>query len=221
MSARAALRGWRAPALIAATLLAAAAFFWIRSDVRVQSAPPDAGSRAEAARLMNDLMSGKVPVGGPFTLTDQHGDRRSLADFRGKLVLLYFGYTYCPDVCPTDLYAMAQLIKTLGANGDKLQPVFVTLDPERDTREILRSYTASFHPRFVALRGSEAEIREVATAYKIFFEKVRPAGSGTYLIDHMAFIFLLDREGKYVGSFPPGTTAARMEVMVRDLLATM
>ena len=71
------------------------------------------------------------------------------------------------------------------------------------------------------MRGSEAEIRDVATAYKIFFEKVRPAGSGTYLIDHMAFIFLLDREGKYVGSFPPGTTAARMEVMVRELLATM
>ncbi len=169
---------------------------------------------------MNDLMSGKTQVGGPFTLTDQHGNKRSLADFRGKLVLLYFGYTFCPDVCPTDLAAMAQAIRTLDAEGNALQPIFVTLDPERDTREILRNYVAAFHPRFVALSGSEEEVRRVATAYKIYFEKVRPPGSSVYLIDHMAFVFLLDRDGRYVAFFPPGTSAERMAVMVREVLAS-
>jgi len=175
--------------------------------------------RENAARLMNDLMTGKGPIGGPFMLTDQYGQRRSLDDFRGKLVLLYFGYTFCPDVCPTDLLAMGQLVKTLGVDGDKMQLIFVTLDPERDTQELLRDYVAAFHPRFVALRGSEDEVRRVATSYKIYFEKVRPPGSSIYLIDHMAFIFLLDRSGKYVAFFPPGTSAERMAVMVREFLA--
>jgi cytochrome oxidase Cu insertion factor (SCO1/SenC/PrrC family) len=220
VSTLAAIRGWRTATLIAASLIAAAAALgYLLNGTPAPSGPPETGSRAEAARLMNDLMSGKVPVGGPFTLTDQDGNSRSLADFRGKLVLLYFGYTYCPDVCPTDMLAMGQLIKSLGREGNELQPVFVTLDPERDTREILRSYAPSFHPRFVALSGTEAEIRTVATAYKIFFEKVRPPGSSTYFIDHMAIIFLLDRDGRYIGSFPPGTTAERMTAMVRERLA--
>jgi protein SCO1 len=95
----------------------------------------------------------------------------------------------------------------------------VTLDPERDTQELLRSYVAAFHPRFVALRGTEDEVRRVATAYKVYFEKVTPPGSSAYLIDHMAFVFLLDREGKYLAFFPPGTSAERMAVMIREVLA--
>ena len=211
----AALSGWRSLALLTAVLIGGgAAFVYSRDE------PAEDARRADAARLMNDLMSGKAQVGGPFTLEDQHGKRRSLADFRGKLVLLYFGYTFCPDVCPTDLAAMAQAIRTLDAEGNALQPIFVTLDPERDTREILRNYVAAFHPRFVALRDSEEEVRRVATAYKIYFEKVRPPGSSVYLIDHMAFVFLLDRDGRYVAFFPPGTSAERMAVMVREVLAS-
>jgi protein SCO1/2 len=114
---------------------------------------------------------------------------------------------------------MGQLVKTLGVDGDKMQLIFVTLDPERDTQELLRDYVAAFHPRFVALRGTEDEVHRVATSYKIYSEKVRPPGSSTYLIDHMAFIFLLDRSGKYVAFFPPGTSAERMAVMVREFLA--
>ena len=168
---------------------------------------------------MNDLMSGKAPVGGPFTLTDQNGNARSIADFRGKLVLLYFGYTFCPDVCPTDLLAIGRLIQALGKDGEAVQPVYVTLDPERDTQAILRNYATAFHPRFVALRGNEQETRRIATAYKVYYEKVTPPGSGTYVIDHTAFIFLLDREGRYVAFFPPGTTVERMAVMMREALA--
>jgi cytochrome oxidase Cu insertion factor (SCO1/SenC/PrrC family) len=212
--APAALRGRWKLVLMAAVLIAGAAAFLL-----FREKPPEETRRADAARLMNELMSGKAQVGGPFTLTDQYGNSRSLGDFRGKFVLLYFGYAFCPDVCPTDLAAMAQAIRTLGKEGDKLLPVFVTLDPERDTQELLRNYVAAFHPRFVALRGTEDEVRRVATAYKVYFEKVKPPGSSAYLIDHMAFVFLLDRDGKYLAFFPPGTNAERMAVMVREVLA--
>ena len=170
----------------------------------LNSAAQSEERRADAARLMNELMSGKAPVGAPFTLTSAHGKRVSLSDFRGKLVLLYFGYTSCPDVCPTDLLAMAQTLKSLGKQGDQVQPVFVTLDPARDTPEVLRGYAAAFHPRLIALTGSEDDIRRVATAYKIFYEKVRIERGDLYLIDHAAFTFLLDRRGKYVLVFPAG-----------------
>jgi cytochrome oxidase Cu insertion factor (SCO1/SenC/PrrC family) len=214
--APAALRGRRTRLFVTAAAIAAVVLFPALFCARAGTA--EESTRVDAARLMNELMSGKAPVGGPFTLTDQYGKLRSLADFRGKIVLLYFGYTFCPDVCPTDLLQIANLIKSLGKDGDNLQPVFVTLDPERDTQEFLRNYIASFHPRFVALRGSEAEVRRVATAYKVYFEKVNPPNSSTYFIDHTAFIFLLDREGRYVAFFPPGTTTERMAVMVRELL---
>lgn len=172
---------------------------------------------------MNELMSGKAPVGGPFTLTSASGKRVHLADFRGKLVLLYFGYTSCPDVCPTDLLAVAQTLKSLGKAGEQVQPLLITLDPARDTPEVLRGYAAAFHPRLVALTGSEDDIRRVATAYKVFHEKVFPErGNGkradTYMIDHSAFTFLLDRNGNYVMFFPPGTPAPRMTAMVRERL---
>lgn len=180
--------------------------------------PRDA-PRAQGARLMNELMSGKAAVGTPFTLTNPQGKRVSLADFRGKIVLLYFGYTSCPDVCPTDLLALAQTVKSLGKQGDQVQPVFITLDPARDTRDLLRGYAAAFHPRLIALTGSEDDIRRVATAYKVFYEKVRIERADRYLMDHSAFTFLLDRTGKYILFFPPGTTPERMTVMVREQLA--
>jgi protein SCO1/2 len=214
--APAALRGRRARVFVMAAAIATAVLF--PAAFRTHAGAADENTRADAARLMNELMSGKAQVGGPFTLTDQNGKLTSLADFRGKIVLLYFGYTFCPDVCPTDLLQIGNLIRSLGSDGDDLQPVFVTLDPERDTQEYLRGYVASFHPRFVALRGSEAEVRRVATAYKVYFEKVRQPNSITYFIDHTAFIFLLDREGRYVAFFPPGTSTERMAVMVRELL---
>jgi cytochrome oxidase Cu insertion factor (SCO1/SenC/PrrC family) len=180
---------------------------------------PTPASREDGARLMNELMSGKAAVGTPFTLTNPQGKRVSLADFRGKLVLLYFGYTSCPDVCPTDLLAIAQTVKSLGQQGDQVQPLFITLDPARDTREVLRGYATAFHPRLIALTGSEEEIRRVATAYKVFYEKVRIERADLYLIDHSAFTFLLDRNGKYVMFFPPGTPPERMAAMVREQLA--
>jgi protein SCO1/2 len=208
------LRG-RAPAVAAAALVAVAAsagWLAIRD-------PPPAERRADAARLMNELMSGTAAVGGEFTLSDPAGRRVALADFRGQLVLLYFGYAGCPDVCPSDLAIVGQSLRTLGAAGDEVQPVFITLDPERDTPAVLREYAAAFHPRMVALTGTEREIRRVATDYKVSFEKVPLPGTRTYLIDHTAYTFLLDRDGRFVSLFPPGTPPERMLVMLREQLA--
>jgi cytochrome oxidase Cu insertion factor (SCO1/SenC/PrrC family) len=204
-------RTWFAAALLAAALTGGAGAGAADS--------PAEEPRARAARLMNELMSGKAQVGVPFTLTNQHGKRVSLADFRGKLVLLYFGFTFCPDVCPTDLLAIGQAVKSLGKAGDDVQPVFITLDPARDTRELLRDYAAAFHPRFIALTGSESEIHRIATGYKVYYEKVTPPDSKTYSIAHAAFTFLLDRNGKYVLFFPPSTPPERMSEMVREQLS--
>jgi protein SCO1/2 len=168
--------------------------------------------RADAARLMNELMSGRAAVGGPFALTDASGRERKLGEFRGRLVLLYFGYAYCPDVCPTDLAAIGGALRALGPQAAQVQPIFVTLDPQRDTPDVLRQYVAAFHPSFIGLRGSEAQTREVALRYKVFYEKV-----GEF-IDHAAFTFLIDRDGKYVAFFPPGTRAERMAAMVKESL---
>lgn len=180
--------------------------------------PAAAERRADAPRLMYELMSGKYPIGGAFTLTGSTGRRIALEDFRGKLVLLYFGYTSCPDVCPTDLVAIGQALRELGAAAEEVQPVFVTLDPQRDTPALLHEYAAAFHPRFVALTGSEDEIRRVATDFKVFYEKVELPGTKTYAIDHTAYTFLLDREGRFVILFPPGTPAERIIFMLREQL---
>jgi protein SCO1/2 len=165
---------------------------------------------------MNELMSGKAQVGGTFALDDQWGQRRTLSEFRGKLVLLYFGFTYCPDVCPTDLAAIGAALRSLDSEAGEVQPLFITLDPQRDTQGVLREYAAAFHPRIIALRGSDDEIRRVAVSYKVFYEKVQ-AEEG-YAVDHMTFTFLLDRNGRYVAFFPPGTAADRMAAMLREAL---
>lgn len=180
--------------------------------------PPQPERRTDAARLMGELMSGKHPVGGPFVLADPGGRRVALEDFRGRLVLLYFGYASCPDVCPTDLAAIAQALRELGDAAGEVQPVFITLDPQRDTAAVLREYAGAFHPRMVSLTGSEADIRHIATDYKVFFEKVSLPGGG-YAIDHTPYTFLLDREGRFTILFPPGTPARRMVEMLREQLA--
>ncbi len=169
---------------------------------------------------MGELMSGKHSVGGPFTLADPGGKRVALKDFRGRLVLLYFGFASCPDVCPTDLAIIGQALRELGAAADDVQPIFITLDPQRDKPAVLREYAAAFHPRMLALTGTQAEIRRIATDYKVFFEHVLLPGTQTYVIDHTPYTFLIDREGKFATLFPPGTPAVRMGFMLREQLGT-
>jgi len=120
-----------------------------------------------AARLMDDLMWNRGPIGGPFALVDHTGKARTDEDFRGKLLLIYFGYSYCPDVCPTDLQQIGLAVGRLGIAGEAVQPLFITLDPERDTATHLADYVTLFHPRLIGLTGSAEQIRRMALAYKV------------------------------------------------------
>jgi cytochrome oxidase Cu insertion factor (SCO1/SenC/PrrC family) len=171
-----------------------------------------------AAQMMDDLMYGRGPVGGPFTLTDQTGKQRSDTDFRGKLMIVYFGYTYCPDVCPTDLMAITQALEALGPAAEGVQPVFITIDPERDTK-LLTDYVAAFHRSLVGLTGSPDEIRKVANSYKAFYVKVQDERSPDYSIDHAGVIYLIGRNGEYLGFMPPQTSPDRLTEVLRKNLA--
>jgi protein SCO1/2 len=171
-----------------------------------------------AAQMMDDLMYGRGTVGGPFTLTDATGRKRSDSEFRGKLMIVYFGYTYCPDVCPADLMAITQALDALGPAAEGIQPIFITVDPERDTR-VLRDYVAAFHPSLIGLTGSPEEIRKVANAYKAFYAKVPMERSGDYSIDHAGVIYLMGRAGEYLGFMPPQTSPDRLTEVLRKYLA--
>ena len=177
-----------------------------------------AAEQPSAAQMMDDLMYGRGQVGGPFTLTDQTGKQRSDTDFRGKLMIVYFGYTYCPDVCPTDLMAITQALDALGPAAEGVQPVFITIDPERDTK-LLADYVSAFHHSLVGLTGSPDEIRKVANSYKAFYVKVQDERSRDYSIDHAGVIYLIGRNGEYLGFIPPQTSPDRLTEVLRKNLA--
>lgn len=144
-------------------------------------------------------------IGGSFHLVDEDGKRVSDADFRGKLMLVYFGYTYCPDVCPTTLQTMGQALDELGDGADKVAPLFITVDPDRDTPDHLKGYTEQFNPRILGLTGSTQEIADAARAYRVYYRK---AGSGfDYLMDHSSIVYLMDREGHYLTHFTADASA--------------
>jgi len=131
-----------------------------------------------------------------FSLTDHTGAPRSLADYRGKLVAIFFGFTQCPDVCPTTMSDMALVSKQLGKDADQLQVLFITVDPERDTRAVLERYVPAFDPRFVALYGSAEQTASTAKEFKVFYQKVAGKTASSYSIDHTAGTYVFDRSGK-------------------------
>ena len=134
--------------------------------------------------------------GRDFQLTDHNGQPRSLKDFRGKLVVLFFGYTQCPDVCPTSMAELAEAKKLLGTDGDKVQGLFITIDPERDTPEVLKAYMANFDPGFLALRGTPEQVAAVAKEFKVFSRKVPGQTATSYTLDHSAASYTFDTQGR-------------------------
>jgi protein SCO1/2 len=134
--------------------------------------------------------------GRSLSLPDLDGRIRTLADFKGKVTVLFFGYTQCPDVCPTTMAELAAARKALGKDGDRVQGVFVTLDPERDTPEVLRNYVASFDPGFIALRGTNEQTAAAAKEFKVFYSKVPGQTPGSYTLDHTAASYVFDTDGK-------------------------
>jgi protein SCO1/2 len=131
-----------------------------------------------------------------FALPDADGKPRSIKDFAGKVVVVFFGYTQCPDVCPTTLAEIAQAKKLLGGDGDKVQGVFITVDPERDTPEVLKAYMGNFDPAFVALRGNLDQVAIVAKDFKVYYKKVEGKAPGSYTMDHSAASYVYDTQGR-------------------------
>jgi len=131
-----------------------------------------------------------------FALSDQNGKPRTLQDFAGKVVVVFFGFTQCPDVCPTSMAELAEVKKLLGPDGDKLQAVFITVDPERDTPEVLKAYMANFDPTFIALRPTMTELPDFAKSYKVFYKKVEGRTATSYSMDHSAGSYVYDAKGQ-------------------------
>jgi cytochrome oxidase Cu insertion factor (SCO1/SenC/PrrC family) len=190
--------------------IAAAAAAWLLM-------PREAPQRS-AAELMDVLMWNREPVGSPFALIDHNGQDRTDADFRGKLMLVYFGFTFCSDVCPTDLMAIAGAMDELGPASEALQPLFITVDPEKDRPEQLKEYVKLFHPRLIGLTGDAPQIRKLTSAYKVYYAKSQPSKPLDLGIDHTAYVYLMGRDGGYLGFFPPGTSVDRMADAIRPLL---
>lgn len=185
-------RGWLVCGVLAGLLLAMShVSAFAGSQQATDSAPPPLSSL----------------FGGPFSLIDHTGTRRSDGDFRGKFMLIYFGYTFCPTICPANLQHMADAQDRLGGEADNIVPIFVSIDPKRDTPEVLRDYVANFGDGFVGLTGSEAQIRAVAKSYRVHRRKVVEAGAAAedYLVDHASITYLMGPDGKFRTLFPHDT----------------
>jgi protein SCO1/2 len=139
-------------------------------------------------------------IGGPFQLTDQHGNAVTEKNLKGKPTLIFFGYTHCPDVCPTSLFEISEVLRALGKDSDKVNAVFISVDPERDTPATMKDYLSSFDPHLEGLSGDPAETAKVITSYRVYAKKV-PMKDGDYTMDHTALIYLMDRDGRFVSPF--------------------
>lgn len=161
--------------------------------------------------------TGVALVGGPFSLTDQDGRRVSEKDFLGKHMLVFFGFTYCPDICPTELQVMTAALDALGPDAEKIQPVFVSVDPERDTPAVLKSYVANFSPRLVGLTGTPEEIAAMAKAYRVYYAKSGNQSSPEdYLVDHSSIIYLMGPDGRFIRHFPYTTDVAKLTAELKE-----
>lgn len=158
---------------------------------------------------------GKALIGGPFQLIDHNGKRVTEKDFRGRYMLVQFGFSYCPDVCPTGLQLVSAALTELGPLAKRITPVFISVDHERDTPEVLSKYVKAFHPQIVGLTGSADDIRAAARTFRVYYAKVSDPASGLeYSYDHSAITYLMDKNGKYVAHFPLG---AKVSTMVQRL----
>ncbi len=164
--------------------------------------------------------AGQALVGGPFELTSHTGERVSEKTFHGKHMLLYFGYTYCPDVCPTELQVMSAALDKLGGTADQVQPIFVTIDPERDTAKTMATYVANFHPKLIGLTGSAEDIAKIAKAYRVYYARAKDDGSSSeYLMDHSSIYYLMGPDGAFKKHFTYTTDAEKLANGIKAALS--
>ena len=161
-----------------------------------------------------------VGINPRYLLQDPRGRSVTNEDFRGRFQLIAFGYTYCPDVCPTTLVEMAAILKQLGEQAERVQPIFITVDPERDTGKVLQTYTEFFDPRILGLTGSPALVRRAADNFKIRYAKVREPGNDNYAVDHSAGMILLGPEGEFIKKFAFATPVDEITGQLREILDT-
>lgn len=171
------------------------------------------------AQSAHEMLVGDTSNINPrYLLQDTNGRSVTNEDFRGRFQLIAFGYTYCPDICPTTLVEMAAILKQLGDQADRLQPIFITVDPERDSAKVLKTYTEFFDPRILGLTGSPALVRRAADNFKIRYAKVREPGAENYAVDHSAGMILLGPDGAFIKKFAFATPVDEISVQLREIL---
>ena len=159
--------------------------------------------------------AGAVSIGGPFTLIDQHGRTVTEQDFRGRLHLVYFGFTFCPDVCPTELQTISAALDRLGDKAGEVVPVFISVDPERDKPEVLAAYLKDFSPRIVGLTGTPEQVAQAARAYRVYYAKAPSQDGKDYSVDHSNIVYLMGQDGQFLAHFSMRTTAEEMADTIR------
>ena len=163
--------------------------------------------------------TGKAAIGGAFTLTDHTGKQVTEKDFRGKYSLVYFGFTFCPDVCPSELQVISEALNLLGDKAQSVTPVFISVDPDRDTVEQMASYVSNFHPSLVGLTGTHEQIKAAARAYRVYYKKVDDEmSSDGYSMDHSAIVYLMNADGEYVSHFSYGTKPKDMAKKLLEVI---
>lgn len=170
------------------------------------------------AVIYKDIKDTSIAIGGDFTLTDQFGKKRSTTESRGKILLIYFGYTYCPDVCPMALENITAALKSMGRDRDKIAVIFVSVDPDRDTPEMLKLYSTNFDSNIVMLTGCKNEVQVAMEKYRVYAKKEAKDGLSDYLINHTSIVYVMDRDGSYLTSFSHTTHA---EQIVKILLSVL
>ncbi|MEX2616037.1 MAG: SCO family protein [Alphaproteobacteria bacterium] len=174
--------------------------------------------RVQVGDVRTVAVAPTVKIGGPFTLVDQTGKTVSDTTWRGKLMLIYFGYGFCPDVCPTELQIMSGALDALGNDAARVQPIFITVDPERDTVDFMADYVSHFHPDMVGLTGTEAAVNEAAKAFRVYHRKAVDDSATDYLVDHSSFVYLMGPDGDFLTMFNAGTDPRTMAQTIQSYL---
>lgn len=175
-------------------------------------------SQPEGEVIQDFAPLGIADIGGDFTLTDHNGNKRSTTEFRGKLLLIYFGYTYCPDICPMALENITNALKNMSQDRDKIAVIFVSVDPERDTLETLKLYHSNFDPNIIMMTGTQKELEEPMKNYKVYSKREAKHGMSDYLINHTSVVYLMNKNGQYVQGFAHSTKPKKIkEILVKNL----
>jgi protein SCO1/2 len=169
--------------------------------------------------LSHNALSPAGGIGGPFALVDGNGHTVTDRDLRGRYLLVYFGYTYCPDVCPTTLNTITQALDKMGGQADRIQPLFITVDPARDTPEVMRTYTAAFSPRILGLTGTPEQIAKVAGEYRVYYAPHHSQADGNYTVDHSSLIYLMGRDGRFIAPIRADASPTEMAADIAKHMA--